>query len=379
MELWLPLLSYVNLAGAIHALIQALVLFLARRGIRRANRAMAFFLLALAVGMSNGVLMQLDLYDRWPAASIPMGAIALAFGPLFYFYIRAMTVRERPLRPVDILHAIPFALGLAAYAGYLSWQMGGSAPTGLFLMAVRTPWRFVLALSTLQTIAYVAAIIRRLRAYARGIKANFSTLERVQLGWLRRRLAVYAVIWSAGVALLAAFWTDPPSVRLVSQIIAFLTALNTFAMGYRAMLQPDAYFGPPETGPRRRYERSSLTPADAAACRARLLERMERDRLYLDPEITLPKLAQALDISPAHLSQVLNDLLGRNFYEFVNRYRVEAAQRRLSVPGAAGDKLITVALDCGFNSLATFNRVFKEISGRTPSEYRKAAAARLPS
>lgn len=379
MDFWLPLLGYVNLAGAIHALIQAMVLFLARQGNRRAHRAMAFFLLALAVGMSNGVLTQLDLYDRWPAASIPMGAIALAFGPLFFFYIRATTVRERLFKLVDLLHAIPFALGLAAYAAYLSWQTGGPDPSGLFAAAVRTPWRFVLALSTLQTIAYVAAIIRRLRAYSEAIKANFSTIERVQLGWLRRRLAVYAAIWGIGVALISAFWADPPAVRLISQIIAFLTALNTFAMGYRAMLQPDVYFGPPETGPRRRYERSSLKPEDAAACKARLLERMEKDRPYLDPEITLPKLAQALSVPSAHLSQVLNDLLGRNFYEFVNRYRVEAAQRQLSGPAAGRDKLITVALDCGFNSLATFNRVFKEMSGATPSEYRRSAVAQRQS
>ncbi len=261
----------------------------------------------------------------------------------------------------------------------MRWQTGGPAPAGLFSAAVRAPWQTVLALSTLQTAAYVAAIVRLLRAYSKGLKANFSTIERVRLGWLRRGLAVYAAVWSVGIALIAAFRSDPATVRLISQIIAFFTALNTFAMGYRAMLQPESYFGPSETGPRRRYERSSLTPSDAAGCKARLLELMERDRLYLDPEITLPKLAQALDVPAAHLSQVLNDLLGRNFYEFVNRYRVEAAQRRLSGPAAGRDKLITVALDCGFNSLATFNRVFKEMSGRTPSEFRKAAAARRPS
>jgi AraC-like DNA-binding protein len=373
------LLSYFNLAGAIHAFIQALVLFLVPRGIRRANRAMAFFLLALAAGMSHGVLLQLDVYDRFPAASIPMGAVALAFGPLFFFYVRATTVRDRRWNAADALHAVPFVLGLAVYAAYLRWQMGGPAPAGIFSSAVRTPWRTVLILSTLQTGAYVAAITRLLRAYGRGIRANFSTIERIQLGWLRRRLVIYAGIWSLGIALIAAFRADVQAVRLISQIIAFLSALNTFAMGYRAMLQPEAYFGLVEPGPRRRYERSSLTPEAAAQCRARLLERMERDRLYLDPEITLPKLAQALDVPSAHLSQVLNDRLGRNFYEFINRYRVEAAQRRLAGPDSGRDKLITVALDCGFSSLATFNRVFKEISGRTPSEYRKVAAARRPS
>jgi len=374
-DFWIPLLSYFNLAGAIHALIQALVLFFVHRGNRRANRIMSFFLTALALGMSNGVMTQMGLYDRLPALSIPMGAVVLAFGPLFYFYIRAMTARDRSWAPVDALHGLPFLLGLVAYGAYLRWSLGGPMPTGIFGAIARTPWSLVMVLSTLQTIVYVAAIVRLLRAYSLRIKAAFSTIDRIHLGWLRRRLFVYAAIWGIGVVLIAAVRSDTRAIALIAQILAFLTALNAFVTGYRAMLQPDIYFGPDEAEPRRKYKRSSLTPEAAASYKKHLLELMERERPYLDPEIALPSLAQAMGISAAHLSRVLNENLGRNFYEFINRYRVEEAQRRLAGPGAARDKLITVALECGFNSLATFNRVFKEIAGLTPSEYRKSASA----
>ncbi len=375
MNFWIQLLSYFNLAGAIHALIQAFVLLFIRRGNRRANRIMAVFLTALAAAMANGIIVQLGLYDRLPALSIPMGAVVLAFGPLLYFYIRAMTVRERRWTPVDILHWLPFLLGLVAYGVYLRWALGGPPPSGLFAAAFRAPWRMVLAFGTLQTIAYVTAVIRLLRAYSERVKASLSTIDRVNLGWLRRRLVVYAAIWAMGCALFVLVRLEPQAVRLISQIVAFLTALNTFVTGYRAMLQPEILFGPAESEPRRKYERSSLTPEAAASHKARLLELMERERPYLDPEITLHGLAQTLEIQAAHLSRLLNDLLGRNFYEFINRYRVEAAKGRLSGPGAAQDKLIAVAFDCGFNSLATFNRVFKEMTGLTPSEYRKSASA----
>ena len=260
MDLWISLLSYFNLAGAIHALIQALALFFIRRGNRRANRIMAFFLTALALGMSNGVMTQLGLYDLLPALSIPMGAVVLAFGPLFFFYIRAMTARDRGWAPVDALHGLPFLLGLAAYGAYLRWALGGPMPTGLFGAIVRTPWGLVMVLSTLQTIVYVAAIVRLLRAYSLRIKAAFSTIDRIHLGWLRHRLVVYAAIWGIGCALIAAFWSDTRAIALIAQILAFLTALNTFVTGYRAILQPAIYFGPAEAEPRRKYERSSLTP-----------------------------------------------------------------------------------------------------------------------
>jgi AraC-like DNA-binding protein len=372
---WIKLLSYINLAGAIHALIQSMVLFFTRRGHRRANKIMAIFLLAVAIGMANGIILLLGLYDIWPALSIFMGSVALAYGPLFYFYIQAMTIGDRRWTPVDALHGMPFLLGLFAYGAYLNLPPGGPAWPGAIAWAVRQPWLVVTILSTLQTAAYVAAIIRLLRAHSQKIRSTYSTIDRINLGWLRRRLAVYAAIWGVGLGMIAVVGFEGRAIGLVTQIIAFLAAMNTFVTGYRAMLQPEIFYGPIEAGPGRRYERSSLTPENAVLYKTRLLDLMERERSFLDPEITLPKLAQALEIPTAHLSRVINEHLGRNFYEFVNHYRVEDAKRRLAGPDASQDKLITVALDCGFNSLATFNRVFKELAGRTPSEYRKHPTA----
>ena len=367
-------LSYINLAGAIHALIQAMVLFFIRKGNRRAHKIMSFFLLALAIGMANGIISLLGLYEAWPALSILMGSVILTYGPLFYLYVRAMTVKDRRGTPVDVLHGIPFLLGLFVYGAYLKWPPSASTFSDVFGFAVRSPWLVVLILSILQTIGYVVAIIRLLLGYSERIKAAYATIDRVNLGWLRRRLIVYAAIWVLGLAMVVAVRLETRAIGLVGQIVCFLIALNTFVTGYLAMLQPETFFGSFETGPTRRYERSSLTPENAAIYKARLIERMESEKFFLDPEITLPKLAQALEIPVAHLSQVINDLLGRNFYEFINHYRVEDAKRRLAIPGAGRNKLITIALDCGFNSVATFNRVFKELAGRTPSEYRKNAA-----
>jgi AraC-like DNA-binding protein len=374
-DFWIKFLSYINLAGAIHALIQSMLLFFTRRGNRRANKIMAIFLLALAIAMANGIISLLGLYDIWPALSILMGSVALTYGPLFYLYIRAMTAKDHRWTPFDVLHGVPFLLGMLVYGAYLRLPGGGSALSGFIGFAVRSPWLIVTILSTLQTVVYVASVIRLLWAHSERIKATYSTIDRINLGWLRRRLVVYAAIWAVGLVMVAAVGFESRAIGLVGQIVSFLIALNTFMTGYLAMLQPEIFFGPLEARPVRRYERSSLTPENAALHKTRLLEMMEREKSFLDPEITLPKLAQALEIPVAHLSRVINDLFGRNFYEFINHYRVEDAKRRLAMPDAGREKLITVALDCGFNSLATFNRVFKELAGRTPSDYRKNPTA----
>ncbi len=371
MDLLSRLLSYVNLAGAVHALIQSLVLTFTRRGNRLANRYMALFLLALAIGMASGMVAILDLYDIWPALAILMGPIILAYSPLFYLYIRALTATDHRRQLVHFLHGIPFVLGMFAYGFYLSSPASGPAPSGVGGFIARFPWLVVLILSVLQMIAYVVAVVRLLRGHSARIKAAFSTIDRVNLGWLRRRLAVYAAIWGVGLVLFAVVRLDARAVGLVGQFVFFLVALNTFATGYRAMHQPEIISGLFEAEPGRRYERSSLSPENAALYETRLRETMEREKLFLDPELTLPKLARALDIPASHLSQVINERLGRNFFEFINGYRVEAAKQRLASPGSGQQKLVAIAFDCGFNSLATFNRVFKELAGRTPSDFRR--------
>jgi hypothetical protein len=255
-DFWTKLLSYINLAGAIHALIQSMVLFFSRKGNRRANRIMAVFLLALAIGMANGIFSVLGLYDKSPALVILMGSVALAYGPLFYLYIRAMTAAERPWTPADVFHAVPFLLGMLAYGAYLRSPVGGPASPGIIGWVVRYPWLAVTILSTLQTVVYLASVIRLLRGYSEGIKATYSTIDRINLAGSAAP-AIYAAIWVIALVMIAAARFEPGA-RPLMQIVAFLTALNIFATG-TGRANRDR-LGPSETKPGRRYERSSLTP-----------------------------------------------------------------------------------------------------------------------
>lgn len=370
----LKFLSYINLAGAIHALIQAVVLFLTRRGNRRAHKYMALFLLAVGVAMSNGAVTLLGIYDRWLALAILMGSIVLTYYPLFYLYVRAMTSGEARGNLLNLFHGVPFLLGVLVWGAHFLPGKNGAVVSGIIGSVVRSPWVFVLIVAVLQSVVYITGIIRLLRAHSVRVKGAYSTIDAINLGWLRHRLIVFVAIWALGLVLIAAAGFESRAIFMISQVVAFLAALNVFVTGYRALLQPELIFGRAEAPPGRRYERSSLTPESAERHKARLLEMMNRDKSFLDPEMTLPKLAQASGIPIAHLSRIINELLGRNFYEFINMYRVEEAKRRLSSASAAGEKLIAVALECGFNSLATFNRVFKESTGRTPSDYRKNPA-----
>ena len=92
---------------------------------------------------------------------------------------------------------------------------------------------------------------------------------------------------------------------------------------------------------------------------------------YLDPDLNLIDLAKKLNMSRAELSEVINLGFGQNFNDFINGYRIEAVKRMFSDNKQKELSLLGIAFDCGFNSKATFNRVFKKITSYSPSDYLK--------
>jgi AraC-like DNA-binding protein len=95
----------------------------------------------------------------------------------------------------------------------------------------------------------------------------------------------------------------------------------------------------------------------------------ELDKLYLDPELNLPILAKHISKSPAVVSSVINKELGESFRGMVNTYRVEAVKLRLQDPASRHLSILGVAYECGFNSEASFYRIFKAATGLSPKEY----------
>src|SRR5690625_577176 len=102
---------------------------------------------------------------------------------------------------------------------------------------------------------------------------------------------------------------------------------------------------------------------------------MKANKPYLESDLTLPKLAEELDLSTHHLSQVINEMHGKNFFNFINKYRVAEVKRKIQDPEFQNYSLLGIAYESGFNSKSAFNRVFKNVTGMTPSEYRRSLSS----
>lgn len=114
-----------------------------------------------------------------------------------------------------------------------------------------------------------------------------------------------------------------------------------------------------------------LDPDFAGECIEKLRRLMEKEKVYVDADMSLQTLAEKMSISPHQLSQLLNEKLDRNFFDFINRYRIEEAKRILQSPRGAQRKISAVATDVGFNTMAAFYKAFKKHTGTIPTRYKK--------
>lgn len=124
----------------------------------------------------------------------------------------------------------------------------------------------------------------------------------------------------------------------------------------------------------RKYAKSGLTDEQLAAYRIRLDRAMQAKRLFLRPDMTLPRLAAEIDCSVNHLSQVINAGIGTSFFEYLNRHRIDYARELLASPEGRKMPILTIAFAVGFNSNSAFYAAFRKCVGQTPAQYRATQA-----
>lgn len=214
-----------------------------------------------------------------------------------------------------------------------------------------------------------------LRKYDRKIRYSYSNIDRIGLVWLRYSALGFVCVWvmvlvsqvSFGFGYkefaiyLGTFKNIPPMLLMSAMVVFGQThPLNA------PLFDPDVSSGNND----KTDENPTLANPEQ---RNKLEDLMLRVKIYQDPELRLEGLADSMDISPRSVSSLLNGFYQKNFYDFINYYRVLDAQEQLKNPENKGKTVQRIFEDAGFNSKTTFNTLFKKLTGHTPTEYRKVA------
>jgi AraC-like DNA-binding protein len=384
---YLPMLLYsqpswnihpVNLfilSGIVQSVIVAGILLFTKNGNRQANRLLSVLTIVCSLHFSWTMVIDTNIdafYDKilW----FPYSYI-LAIGPLLYLYTRSLTTPQFRINFKHIVHFLPAWIELSTQVLLINTH---DLPFYYYGPAF-TVFRIIEFTACGISITYYSRqSLIRIKAHENWLAENFSNTKDLTLTWLRtfiKYLRMVWLIWLAFELSFMIFWHFRLHHMAVYALLYVLLGVVTYSVYWiaiQALIKSQTLID----------YKAAITPAPNPSVYARLSNTeinstidalnhlMQTEKLYLHDTLTLRTLATRLQKDPNLVSHILNTHFKKTFHDYINEHRVNEVKARIQNPSYAHLKLIEIAYDCGFNSKATFNRVFKNQTGTSPSSYK---------
>jgi len=373
-------MKYIFLIAAFNAFFFA-VLLLQKKPKALHDNILVCWLVYLGLFSGSYAFYSQYLFTRFPLLSSGFISLFMLHGPFLFIYLYALVSKERKLKRENLLHFVPFIclnlyLLIASFFPVISERIRMNHVS----RDIMPPVLFIifLILTALSGPLYFILSFRLFRKLDISILDNFSSSAKIDLDWLRKLVYIFGVIWTALIVIAVihhvfhlfsmTFCTD----GLFLSLSVFIILIGYFGLKQREIFShypgnDHSYI----TEVKIKYAGSVLKEADAKQYVEKLNHQMATEKPYLDPDLTLPKLATGLEIPSHYLSQVINETFKLNFFDFINQYRVEEVKAKIIDPKFDNFSLLGIAFECGFNSKSAFNRIFKKLTGLTPTQYKK--------
>ncbi len=333
----------------------------------RANKILASWLLIICFEMVIALIDE-TLVELYPVKILPF-----TYGPLLLLYAKWMTMEDPRFDPRYLWHFAPFLAFLVPTLVFIDKPvMNGT--DGFLVIDRFVSFRIVYAITFFISItAYSVAAFVVINRHQRRLKELVSySSGKITLQWLLGLSIIFytgyvLMFIFGGIDLLVGFMPfDPYEISFIG-----LTLL-TFLFGVFGFHQPSIFEEMVQSPAiEAKYRRSGLKSKDTERYIRMIETHMRESKPYLDRELSIYDLSKQLNIPKHFLSEVINEHMGKNFYTLVNEYRLEEVKRRLLDPAFKHFTLLAIAYDSGFNAKSSFNTLFKEKTGMTPSEYQK--------
>ncbi|HZI52421.1 MAG TPA: AraC family transcriptional regulator [Chitinophagaceae bacterium] len=370
---------FLLLFGGLQGLL--LLLFLVKKKLYSGGYTyLLLYFAVMLLQITLKVMSKLWLMQNWGLVYEVTHFLPLLYGPLIFLFARQLLLSEK-FRLTHHLHFLPFAFMF--FYLLLSKTFSFSIPAINFFY--RSDTGMVLQLLSLSV--YHGLALHIWLRYGKALKKFFSETQRLQMGWIRQFIiGSFLVCAVIAVALHLLYITHPAGLPY-RYWFAVLTVF-IYWVSYTALTQPSVFsvikgYGREENSaatvmpklvvhrPSVKYSNSGLSKEAIANIQLTLKNVTEEQKPYLNPDLTINDLAALTKCNRHHLSQVLNESLKSSFYDYINFYRVEEAKQLLLDTGKENHKIASIAYDAGFNSLSTFNDIFRKYTGNTPSQFRK--------
>jgi AraC-like DNA-binding protein len=291
----------------------------------------------------------------------------LLFNPAFYLYVQSLINPAFRLKWIQLVHLFPYLFfKIFAYLVQQPYELNA------YFVPNTTLWfRISFAIATvLSWVLYNSVIASTVLKHRHSLENEFSTIENyLKIGWLFFIIVFYNLYCLALVVIgiLVVFHkieVVPIQLFNYSILLALIYILSFYGLKQKRLFRFMSALPPPDE----RYRNTGLAADKKESIKTLLISYFDNEKPYLNPELNMNMLADALSVPKHQLTEVLNADLGKNFFRFVNEYRVEAVKKKLK-HNKRNYSVEVIGYECGFNSKSTFYTVFKQITGMTPAEF----------
>ena len=347
------LYAVISGVGLVQGLLFAFLL-LAKKEKQRPDRILCIWFLVFTLHLLSGLVG--EYYPNQHLFTVLTATMGFLHGPFFLIYNKSLFAKHRGF--IDSIHFLPFLIFTVL---------------GLFVGADFTSsWDLVILFPKIASlILYPTYVWYSCSNQTRFLQNNHSGHEVIALRWIRIITILFLV--SIGISLLRMVVELSVGVRYfelwdVSRYVILLTALGYFGLRYGMVFSPEMMV---QNESKKNYRNSPLKELDKKDIAKTIIDFINRDEPYLNPNFSLSMLSESIKIPKHHLSQIINSEMKTTFYSLINSKRVEYAIAKLKISNTINETLEGIGYDSGFNSKSAFFHNFKKVTGKTPKQYLK--------
>jgi AraC-like DNA-binding protein len=343
------------------------------------NKWFGTFILCIFLLEFNDLLEKTEILKTRMPLNDFLGLTDFIVAPVFYFSVIYFITPNRKWRIKDNFHFV-FAFIILLLL-LLSLLIDVKPPTTeadkKSAAVIVTGFNFVFCT---QVISYGILAYQKIAAYQKSLFLYTSNVAAINFKWLQN--VVVCVLILTGIWLLDIVFKLAKTNVVFDNFASLIYLVGIFFIAYSSLKQKEIILLNPEekkeievlvteTSNLGSNQKKLLSDAELIEMKTLLLALMNDKKPFLDPELSLFKLASQFNISSHLLSYIINKGCDENFYQFVNRYRIEEAKKMIHDPKKEHLSLMGIAFEVGFNSKTVFNTTFKKMTDQTPSEFKK--------
>ncbi len=294
------------------------------------------------------------------------------FGPVLFFYNKSIINQNHKFILRDTLHFSPFIIHVIVNLPY--YLLSAQEKIGITSSRVFTVEFFVfLIIFYIQILFYLYRINLQLKNYIKEAKQQSANTEITSMEYLYSVLTAFAIYFMIDFSVAAIMFIQDTMWFIYGYIsFLFLTTI-IYIIGYNFFTNPENVIGVIREF--KAYKKTNLGVIDIDNKLLQLNFLMVDKKLFLKTDLKLSDLALEIELSNHQLSELLNNKMNSSFYDFVNKYRVEEAKKKLLDPDFEKYTISSIALETGFNSSASFYRIFKKFENQSPNNWLKSQKA----